>query len=247
MRKFFKELTAVVLVSLFFCAQSFAYTDLLAVGAASDTIMVSNGSGWTLQQVPANWSLFRGSLGGAGYTTAGGTAYATGGNDYSLFLSTNIINVQASANVSTFTAQAGIGNASLPAGWYTTAGKTIRVTGKGLYSTVAAATNWTWGISIGTYPICSASGAAIANQANQYWSESALITVATIGTSTATFLCSLDVTLSSSTLVTPVMLSTGTPTPILNIPIGGAFNPTFQWSVAGSSLQANSYIVELMN
>lgn len=246
MKRFLKELMTVVVVSTFFSVQSFAYTDLLPIGAASDTIPVSNGSGWTLQQLPASWTLNRGSLGGAGYTTAGGTAYLSAGS-FTSYISTNVINASATVAPTTFTAIAGIGNATLASSWYSAPGKTIQITGKGLYSTVAPATNWTWGIYIGTYPLCSASGAAITNQANQYWTENALVTLATVGTSTATFLCSIDVLISSSALVTPIMLSTSTPSPILNIPIGGAFNPTFQWSVSGSSLQANSFIVEQVN
>jgi hypothetical protein len=249
MKRFLKELTAVVLVSLFFCAQSFAYTDLLPIGAASDTIAVSNGSGWTLQQLPASWTLNRGSLigsTGAGLSLAGGTAFLNAGN-YASYVSTNVISFNATLAPSTFTAQTGIGGSTLSSAWYTSPGKTIQIIGKGLYSTNATATNWTWGISIGTYPLCSATGVALANQTNQYWTENALVTLATVGTSTSTWLCSIDVTLSSTSLATPVMISSSTPSPILNIPIGGAFNPTFTWSVVGSSLQANSYVVEQMN
>lgn len=248
MKKFLKELAAVTFASLFFVAQSYAFTDLLPVGAASDTIVVSNGSGWTLQQVPDSWAVFRGSLGGNGYNTTGGRAYAAG-IPFNLFVSTDIYSVNATVNVSTWTASfAGIGSSALPSLWYAYPGKTLEIKGRGLYSTTAVATTWTWGIYIGTYPVCTITSTPPANQTNQAWIENGFLTLESTGTaSTASFLYSLNVSYASSTLTNLITVSTGSVAAVSGIPFGGAFNPTFVWSVAGSSIQANSFIVEAKN
>jgi len=248
MRKFFKELTAITFASLFFVAQSNAFTDLLPAGAASDTIVVSNGSGWTLQQIPDSWAVFRGSLGGNGYSTTGGRAFAAGAS-FTMFISSNIIRGFTTVALSTWTdSSGGIGSDVLPLSWYSYPGKTIELKGRGLYSTTAVATTWTWGIYIGTTPVCTVTSTPPANQVNQSWIENGILTLVSTGTAnTASFLYSLNVSYASSTLNSLLTVSTGSVSAVTGIPFGGDFHSTFMWSVAGSSIQANDFVVEAKN
>jgi hypothetical protein len=254
MKRFLKELMTIVVVGFFSIAQSFAFTDLLPVGAASDTIPVSNGTGWTLQQMPTNWTLFRGSLAGAdgaGYTTVGATAYSNG-LAYTIYSSSSVQVIGSGTALSTWSAcgYGGLGTNSIPAAWFLTPGKTIRVKGSGMYTSSAGPGSWKWGVSLATGTLCVASSTIPVSGTNIPWNEEINVTMTSTGTGgIGTAVANVLLQYSTGTVSIGYMTSSATVSGIATINFNSAvkINPTFQWDTTGNSITANSYTIELLN
>lgn len=154
---------------LYAAAGSAVYTDLLPVGAASDTTVISNGSGWKLTTLPPTQTL------GDSLSRVVDTVYQ----------STNQAAVSYTGVASTFTAlpnQGFVGSATFPAGWVAV-GRSIRITSSGFYTAGSSGT-WTWDMVVGTTTILTtgAQTSPISNVSAQEWFKTSyLITVATVG------------------------------------------------------------------
>jgi hypothetical protein len=243
MKKTLKTIVAAIVAGMIagpswmYGAASGHYTDLLPVGAAGDTTVISNGSGWSLTTLPPTY-------------TMGDSLSRIVDTIYQLGTSTAIATTDA---VSTFTALVGInkaGTAAFPASWVAV-GRSIRITTKGRYSTAATAPTWTWEVAIGTNSVMT-TGAVTApgNQTDQSFSAIALLTISTTAT-TSTINGTYDIMIGSAAS-TRAMLNYSTSTASaasvdLNSQL--TINPHFTWgtSSASNSLTVINCVVELLN
>lgn len=218
-----------------FAAASGNYTDLLPIGAASDTTVISRGSGWALATLPTSQT-FGDSLSRLNYTAYQATSTVTIGN---------------STTVSTFTAQSGqgyVGSTTFPSSWVAS-GRSMRVSIKGKYSTTAS--NWTWALKLGTTTVLTTGAlAAVSSQTDQYFNAVGLITIGGTG-NTGTVNASFDIYASSgATPNSVVSYSTTTASAVtVDLTTQLTVNPVFNWGTqaSGNTLTANNVVVEFLN
>lgn len=218
-----------------FGAASGNYTDLLPVGAAGNTTVISNGSGWSLTTLPPTQT-FGDALSRVVTTVYQSTAPAT---------------ITAAA-VSTFTTvtTGNVGSATFPTSWVAT-GRSFRTSVKGKYSTNL--NTWTWAIKLGTTTVLSTgSQTAIGSQTNKNFNAVALCTINATGSS-GSVACSYDIYVDSGTVpFSVVSFSTSNATAVtvdLTNNNSGTLSvlPTFGWGSTGASLTASNITVEFLN
>lgn len=243
MKKLGRSLVVGLLVGLLggpqwgYGAASGNYTDLLPVGAAANTTVISNGGGWSLTTLPVT-PTFGDALSRVVTTIYQSTATGTIAN---------------TVTRSTFSAlvQGNVGTTVIPAAWIAT-GRSIRVTVRGKYSTTVVAPNWTWELLIGTTTVMSTGAtAAIGNQSGQWFSSSAIVTVAASGYS-GTVNGAWDIYTASGTTNAGAVLcySTATASAVsVDLTSQLTVNPRFTWGTAasGNTITANNVTVELLN
>lgn len=245
-KKLTRKLIAVATCMAFYLAYSFAprsifaaasgsYTDLLPVGAAGNTTVISNGTGWSLTTLPPTQT-FGDSLSRLVTTVYQSTATAT---------------INATTTVSTFSAlgQGNVGSTTFPAAWIAS-GRSIRVTTHGTYSTSNTGSTWTWGLSLGTTSVLTTGAITnVAAETDMPFVATAYVTVLSTG-NTGTVFGSYDVMFASGT--TPrVLLSASTATISGNITVDllsqVVVNPTFKWTTANSSITVRNVQIEFLN
>lgn len=242
MKKIIKSLLCALLVgalagpSWMYGAASGHYTDLLPVGAASDTTVISNGSGWSLTTLPPT-------------QTFGDALSRIPTVVYQLYSSTAIANT---TNVSTFTALSSVnsvGSVTFPASWVQV-GRSIRVFTEGYYSTTGTP-NWTWDIYLGTMSVLTTGAiAAPTTQTKQRFSAIATVTIAST-TAASQVNAVYDINVSSGNYNTPVLnFSTATMSAVTvdwNVTL--QVYPHFTWGTANASnsLNITNCWVEFLN
>lgn len=218
-----------------FAAASGNYTDLLPIGAAGNTTVISNGSGWSLSTLPPT-STFGDSLSRLVDT---------------IYQSTSAATIATSSAVSTFTALSGqgsVGYITVPAAWIAT-GRSIRITAKGKYSSLS--TNWTWDLVLGTTTVLSTGAqAAVGSQTDQYFSATGLMTIAATGNA-GSVNASYDVFVASGAAPKlTVSYSTTTASAVtVDLTSQLTIRPRFTWgtSAGGNSITFTNVLVELLN
>lgn len=171
---------------------------------------------------------------------------------YTAWQSLDISTITNNIAVTTFTALPGtgrsVGSATLPIGW-ATAGRTIRIVQKGVYST-GVATNWTWQVFLGTTSIMSTGALpAVASQLNKPFTAEALITVSTGGAAgvvNGQYTIFADSGTAPCTVVSYSTFSAAN----VSVELTGqrAINSTFKWGTAlGSTLIVTNSVIELLN
>lgn len=221
-----------------FGAASGNYTDLLPIGAAENTTVISRGTGWALTTLPASQTF--------------GDALSR--SNYTAYQATGPVTFATTATVSTFTAQSGqgkVGSTTFPYLWVAT-GRTIRVTVKGFFSSVSAPT-WTWAVKLGTTTIVNTGAVAglSGTATKEPFSAVALMTINATGSSGSisgqyeirvgsTSFTSLDYSTYTTTAVSCDLSQTSHALVI---------NPTFKWgtSSGSNSITANNILVEFLN
>lgn len=162
-------LSSVGTPQLYAAAGTAVYTDLLPVGAASDTTVISNGSGWKVTTLPVTQT-FGDSLSRVVDTVYQSTTQAT------------VAFTNGPSTWTALSAQGSVGSITFPAGWVAT-GRTIRVTGSGFYTAGSSGT-WTWDLFVGTTSVLTTGAVTspISNiSARQPFKATGLITVAATG------------------------------------------------------------------
>lgn len=243
MKKLRKTLLAGLLVGLLagpqynvaLGAASGTYTDLLPIGAPSDTTVISRGSGWAITTLPPT-STFGDSLSRLVDTIYQSTAPATIAN---------------STTVSTFTAlgQGNVGYTTFPAAWVAT-GRSFRVTIDGKYGTTGAPT-WKWDLNLGTTTILTTGAAtAVGNQTNQTFRAVGLITIGATGAS-GTCNAHWDIKVSSGGIGNAALDFSTTTASAVSVDLTSqlTLNPRFTWGTQSNSntITANNVTVELLN
>lgn len=218
-----------------FAAASGNYTDLLPVGAAGNTTVISNGSGWSLTTTAPSQT-FGDAISRAPMTVYQSTATGT------------ISNTTA---VSTFTAlgQGNVGSRTFPASWIAT-GRSMRVTVDGTYSTTNQPT-WTWALLLGTTTVLN-TGAVNSNggQTNQTFHATGIITVAATGAGgTVNGYWEVITSSASSFATAPIIYSTQAASVSVDLTSQVTVNPTFKWGTQSNSntITANNVLVEFLN
>ncbi len=241
-RKHWKSLFVVAIAYFHFaqCASVFAaasgnYTDLLPIGAAGNTTVISNGSGWSLTTLPPTQTF------GDALSRVVTTVYQ----------STGTATINATTTASTMTAIAGegkVGSTTFPATWIAT-GRSIEVDVMGSYSVPVAGSNWTWAILLGTTSVLTTGAlAAVNGEANQYFHAHAVLTIAATG-SAGTVNASYDIFAASGTTpCTIVSYSTGTAAAVtVDLTSQLTVNPVFTWATANSSMTVRNVTVKFLN
>jgi hypothetical protein len=216
-------------------AASGNYTDLLPVGAAGNTTVISNGSGWSLTTLAPSQTF------GDALSRAPMTVYQA----------TSPVTFASSTAVSTFTAQGGqgfVGSTTFPASWVAT-GRNIRISAKGFYGTTSTP-NWTWQVLLGTTVVVN-TGAVPAPSAvtGQYWKEECLLTIENPAAS-GTVIGSCDIFVATTTSGTSlVSYSTSSIAATVGLNTQLTVNPTFTWGTSSSAntITANNVTVEFLN
>ncbi len=218
-----------------YAAASGNYTDLLPIGAAANTTVWSNGSGWSLTTLPP--------------TQTSGDALSRVID--TVYQSTAIATITGVTTVSTFTAlgQGSVGSTTFPASWVAT-GRTIEVTVNGLLSTGASETG-TWKLLIGTTTILNSGAATLtASQTKDTITAKATITVGTTGgagTAFGTYAIYLS-SGSNTSGATTISFSTGTN---VAVPVDWtsqlAVNPTFTFGSGLSTYTVTNVAVKFLN
>jgi hypothetical protein len=218
-----------------FAAASGNYTDLLPIGAAGNTTVISNGSGWSLTTLPPTQT-FGDALSRVVTTVYQSTAPATIAN---------------STTVSTFTAlgQGNVGSTTFPATWVAT-GRSIRVTVDGKYGTTGAPT-WKWDLKLGTTTILTTGAAtAVANQTGQFFRAIGLLTIGATGAS-GNCNAHWDIKVSSGSMGSAALdFSTSTVSAVsVDLTSQLVVNPVFTWGTQSNSntITANNVTVEFLN
>ena len=219
-------------------AASGNYTDLLPVGAAGNTTVISNGSGWSLTTLAPSQT-FGDALSRAPMTVYQSTAPGTIAN---------------TTTVSTFTATAVIsskvGSTTFPASWVAT-GRSIRVTTSGFVTTSTG--TWNWSVLLGTTPIMTTGNLVVlGGQTNAAWRATALLTIGATGASgnvngSYEILVSSNASLGTANTVSYSTFTTSAVSCDLTSQL--TVNPTFKWGIAttGDSITANNVVVEFLN
>lgn len=246
MKKIVRVIISAVLVGLLagpqftpivFGAASGNYTDLLPVGAAGNTTVISNGSGWGLTTLAPS-------------QTFGDALSRT---PMTVYQSTGLATIQATTAVSTFSSVAAgsVGSATFPAAWVAS-GRTIRVTLSGRYSTAGTPT-WNWGLKIGTMTVLQ-TGALNAPTAvsSQTFTATALMTIFATGSAgsvSANYnIFTTTGAFSGTATSNMVSYSTSTASPTtIDFNSQSVVNPTFTWGAAASAIQANNILIEFLN
>lgn len=242
MKKLFK-LWAVGLItgilvspSNLFAAASGNYTDLLPIGAAGNTTVISNGTGWSLTTLPPTQT-FGDSLSRLVTTVYQSTAPA---------------NINATTTVSTFTAlsQGNVGSTTFPATWVAT-GRSIRITTMGTYSTNNTGSTWTWAVKLGTTTVLTTGATTnVANQVDKPFRATALLTIGATGNA-GSVMGSYDISFASGTTppLTPLSVSTQTTSGNVTVDLTSQLtvNPVFNWTTANSSMTIRNTTVEFLN
>ncbi len=246
MRKKHRRQLLTLIVAYLFCAgtnseiwaaASGNYTDLLPVGAAANTTVISNGSGWSLTTLPVTQTF------GDGLSRVVTTVYQ----------STGPVTIANTVAPSSFTMTAGLGftgSTIFPLAWVAS-GRTVRVTAAGRYSTSATAPNWTWDILMGTTTVLNTGAvASVGNQTNQWFKAEALLTIGTTGGAGTVNGTYTILTTSSSTGGSVLCYSTTTASAV-TVSMGSQLTiaPRFTWGTASNSntLTANNVMVEFLN
>lgn len=225
-----------------FAAASGNYTDLLPIGAASDTTVISRGSGWALTTLPPTQT-FGDALSRVVTTVYQATSSGT---------------ITGTTSASTFTAISGltsVGSATFPTSWIAT-GRTIEVLMDGYYSTANPAATWNWQIKLGTTTILTTGAqTATANQTKSPFEARAIMTIATTG-STAGSVNGYFSMISSSGAptmpMTPLIYSTYTITGV-SCDLGttstaqNSVVPVITWSVSTASITVNNIAIRFLN
>lgn len=224
-----------------FAAASGNYTDLLPIGAAGNTTVISNGSGWSLTTLPPTQTF------GDSLSRLIDTVYQ----------STNSTNVT-STTQSTFTAISGqgfVGSTTFPAAWVAS-GRSIRINARGVFSTSAGSQSWTWGLNLGTTTVITSSAPVAASVSSQAFTLSGLVTVDATGNA-GNVMANYDLfvttgfpTIVSTTLSNVISYSTGTSAAVtVDLTSQLTVNPWFKWNAVttGDIIQFNSVNVEFMN
>ncbi len=225
-----------------FAAASGNYTDLLPIGAAGDTTVISRGSGWAVTTLPPTQTF------GDSLSRLVDTVYQ----------STNPVTLTGSTSVSTFTALSGIGSVgstTFPTSWIA-AGRTIEVLMDGYYSTTASGgTNWTWAVKLGTTTIVTTGAvAATPGQLRSPFEARAVMTIAGVGAAGTVngFYSILSSSGTSATALTPLVYSTYTMTAVpcdlsTTATSQNSINSTLLFSVATASITVNNMLIRFLN
>lgn len=247
-KKHKRQLLAIAIANLFLLGQSIApqqalaaasgnYTDLLPIGAASDTTVISRGTGWAVTTLPTSQT-FGDALSRLSYTAYQATATATISN---------------STTVSTFTAlsQGNVGSTTFPASWVAT-GRSIRITAYGVYGSSSTTPTWKWDLNIGTMTVLTTGAVNVhANQSNQTFRATGLLTIAATGGSGSANAHWEVITSSGSNSGSPaIVYSTSTVSAVtVDWLTQLTVNPRFTWGSANTSntIRFNGVFVEFLN
>ncbi len=241
-----KELRSLAIVAVAYlylaqCASVFAaatgnYTDLLPIGAAGNTTVISNGSGWSLTTLAPSQTF------GDALSRAPMTVYQ----------STGVATINATTTVSTMTAISGqgkVGSTTFPASWIAT-GRTIETTVEGSYSTAVAGSNWTWGVLLGTTSVLSTGALTPPTlQTGSSFKAVSNVTVLATGAS-GTVMGSYQVWASSGASNSAAFLlsfSTGSSSASVDLTSQLTVNPVFNWGTANSSMTIRNVTVKFIN
>lgn len=217
-------------------AASGNYTDLLPIGAPSDTTVISRGSGWAITTLPPTQTF------GDALSRVVTTVYQ----------STNTTTINATTVASTFTAlgQGNVGSTTFPASWVAS-GRSIETVIEGSFSVPAAGSNWTWAVKLGTTTVLNTGAVASqTNQINQWFTARSIMTIGATGTSGTVFgsyeiLVASGVTSGSGTILT---YSTNTLTTVaVDLTSQLVVNPVFTWGTANSSMTIRNVTVKFLN
>lgn len=246
MKKKHRQLFTTVMAYLFFlgsvlvprpvqASASGNYTDLLPIGAAENTTVISRGTGWALTTLPATQTF------GDALSRVVTTVYQ----------STATTSINATTTVSTFSAlsQGNVGSTTFPADWVAT-GRSIEVHIRGVYSTPANETG-AWTIKLGTTTILNTGALTVhGSQANSSFAASAYLTIGATGTS-GTMFGNYDIYLASgstSSGATLLSYSTSTISAVtVDLATQLTVNPTFAWGTGNSSMTVTNVIVKFLN
>lgn len=220
-----------------FGAASGNYTDLLPIGAAGNTTVISNGSGWSLTTLAPSQTF------GDALSRAPMTVFQA------LDISTITNNIAVSTLTFSATPGRTVGSTTFPALWVA-AGRSIRITNVGKYSTTGTP-NWTWGLSLGTTSVLTTGAVASSGfQADQYFKAVGIITISTTGGSGQVNAFYEVQTTSGSVPRTTLSYSTATAVSVtVDLTSQLSVNPTFQWGTASgsNSLFITNSFVEFIN
>lgn len=219
-----------------YAAASGNYTDLLPVGAAGNTTVISNGSGWSLTTLPPT-------------QTFGDSLSRVVNTPFQVYTSSVIANTTV---VSTFTAlvgQSAVGSTTFPASWVAS-GRSIRFTSCGIYGTTSTP-NWTWAVLLGTTTVLNTGAvAAPLTQTGGWYKAEALLTISTTGAS-GTVNGTYNILVSSGGIGgTVISYSTYTAAAVaVDLTSQLTVNPTFKWGTANTSntITVNNATVEFLN
>ncbi len=218
-------------------AASGNYTDLLPIGAAANTTVISNGTGWSLTTLPPTQTF------GDSLSRVVDVVYQSSG--VAIVTNTGV--------VSTITAlsQGNVGSATIPNAWVAS-GRSIRTTIIGSYTTTSS-TTWTWEFLLGTTTIATTgSVAAIGNQTNQWFKATDILTIANTGAS-GTLNNSYEIMLSSAltpSLMVSISTASQVPTAIdLTTAQTLVVRPRFTWGNPSPAniIRFTNVIIELLN
>lgn len=153
-----------------YSAASGNYTDLLPIGAPSDTTVISNGSGYSITTLPPTQTF------GDSLSRLVDVVYQSTGTP-------TVTNTTSETNIiSSVTASAKVGSSTFPIQW-AAVGRSIEVVADGYFSTTnSGGTNWTWGIKLGTTSILSSGAVSLTpGQTRSPFHVNALMTMSTVG------------------------------------------------------------------
>lgn len=215
-----------------FAAASGNYTDLLPIGAAGNTTVISNGSGWSLTTLPPTQTF------GDSLSRVIDTVYQS--------TTAVIINTTSVSTMTALSGQGKVGSTTFPATWVAS-GRTIEVIVEGDYTTSQAGSNWTWGVNLGTTSVLTTGAvAATPGQSSRFVKAHAIITIA--GTGNAGTVNSVyEILATSGTLPSTVLsFSTGS-TITVDLTSQLTVNPVFNWGTANSSFTVRNALVKFDN
>lgn len=219
-----------------FAAASGNYTDLLPIGAAGNTTVISNGSGWSLTTLPPTQT-FGDSLSRLVDTVYQSTITAT-------------INATTTASTMTaISAQGFVGSTTFPAAWVVS-GRSIEVDVLGDYSVPQVGSNWTWAILLGTTSVVTTGAvAAVPGQTKMPFHGHAVLTIAATGNA-GSVNASYEVLAASNTTPNQYLSwSTGTISGATTVDLTSQLtvNPVFTWGTANSSMTIRNAVVKFLN
>lgn len=226
-------------------AASGTYTDLLPIGAAADTTVISRGSGWALTTLAPSQT-FGDALSRAPYTA---------------YQSTTAVNVTASTTLSTYTAISGqgkVGSTTFLASWVAS-GRSFRISARGRLATATAQNNaWQWGLNVGTTTIVTSSASAPSGiTSTAAFTVSGVFTIAatgntgsinggfdifaTTGTTSAINTANISNVMSYSTYTASAQT--------VDLTSQLTINPWFKWesAVQGNNITFTNVLVEFLN
>ncbi len=227
-----------------FGAASGNYTDLLPIGAAANTTVISNGTGWSLTTLPPT-NTFGDGLSRVVTTVFQSTSPFTVSNSTAL------------TNIATASGIGKVGSTTFPAAWVAT-GRSIRITADGVYKSSGSAVGpvlnntWAWEILIGTMSVMISSQVVPGLQlSNKFFKTQALITIGATG-ATGNVNGYYDIMFTSGTpgATGQVFFSTATASAVtIDLATQLSVVPRFSWGVADAlnSITFNNIIIEFLN